>query len=164
MSIVGCQCNDIPEAHCILTLYMQRELLKSSRDIKVRFILRRYLKVEEIIELFNICRHLKYFHISLVFLTNSSSDDSNTAFHIFLTFPFMDLIIIMMYYKHLWLQWRHYSWQSLSTSWSCKHFSIAAASPIWVVWLYSRGLFIWVRFSVLRARKQFYHHLTSCFI
>lgn len=62
----------------------------------MRFILQGYLKVEEIIQSLNICRYLNYFHISLLFLTNSPSDDSNITFHVFLTFPFIDIIITMM--------------------------------------------------------------------
>lgn len=96
MSIVGCQCNYIPEEHCISTLFLKTELLKISRDIKLRFILQGYLKVEEIIQLLNICRYLKYFHISMLFLTNSPSDNSNITFHVFLTFPFIDIIITVM--------------------------------------------------------------------
>lgn len=47
---------------------MKAELLKISRDIKVRFILQQYLKVEKIIQFLNIFRYLNYFHISLGFL------------------------------------------------------------------------------------------------
>lgn len=52
--------------------------------------------MEEIIQLLNICRYLKYFHISLIFLTNSPSGDSNITFHVFLTFPFIDIIITVV--------------------------------------------------------------------
>lgn len=97
MSIVGCcQCNYIPEAHYIPTLYTKAELLKISRDIKVKFILQGYLKVEEIIQFLNIFRYLIYFHISLFILTNSPSDDSNIIFHVFLTFPYIDIVITVM--------------------------------------------------------------------
>lgn len=52
--------------------------------------------MEEIIELLNFCRFLKYSHISLLLLTNSPNDNSNVAFQVVLTVPCADIIMSVM--------------------------------------------------------------------